>query len=113
VSLWEETEKELWDGIRLINVGGHFPGSSILHVPLLSKEGTILCGDTFYISPSKRHAAVMYSYPNRIPLPVAEVQGIKKQMSSIRFDTIHGFYDYQNIYSNAKQLLEDSLDRYS
>jgi hypothetical protein len=112
VSLWEETEKELWDGIRLINVGGHFPGSS-LHVPLLSKEGTILCGDTFYISPSKRHAAVMYSYPNRIPLPVAEVQRIKKQMSSIRFDTIHGFYDYQNIYSNAKHLLEDSLNRYS
>jgi glyoxylase-like metal-dependent hydrolase (beta-lactamase superfamily II) len=113
VSLWSEVEKELWDGIRLINIGGHFPGSSILHVPFLSIEGTILCGDTFYISPSKKHAAVMYSYPNRIPLPLQEVQRIKKQVLNIRFDTIHGFYDYQNIYFTAKQIIEQSLEKYS
>lgn len=113
VVLCSDTEKELLDGIKLINVGGHFPGSCILQVPFLSKEGTILCGDTFYISPSKKHAAVMYSYPNRIPLPVQEVQRIKKQMLNIRFDTIHGFYDYQNIYSGAKQIIHSSLDRYA
>lgn len=113
VQLWNNTEKELWDEIRLINIGGHFPGSSILHVPLLSDNSTILCGDTFYISPSKKHAAVMYSYPNRIPLPVQEVQRIKKQMLNIQFDTVHGFYDYQNIYSNAKQMIIHSLDKYS
>jgi hypothetical protein len=112
VNLWSETKKELWDGIKLINIGGHFPGSSILHIPFLSKDGTILCGDTFYISPSKKHAAVMYSYPNRIPLPVAEVQRIKNQMEPIQFDTIHGFYDYQNIYGNAKDMIEDSLKKY-
>ena len=112
ISLWSEAEKELWDGIRLINIGGHFPGSSIVHVPFLSKDGTILCGDTFYISPSKKHAAVMYSYPNRIPLPTQEVQRIKKQMLNIPFDTMHGFYDYQNIYDNAKQLIESSLEKY-
>lgn len=113
VNLWTGTEKEFWDGIRLINIGGHFPGSSVLHVPFLSKGGAILCGDTFYISPSKKHAAVMYSYPNRIPLPVQEVQRIKKQIINIQFDTIHGFYDYQNIYSNAKHIIEHSLDKYS
>jgi hypothetical protein len=113
VSLWSGEEKELWDGIRLINIGGHFPGSSILHALVLSENGTILCGDTFYISPSKKHAAVMYSYPNRIPLPLAKVQKIKKQMQNIKFDTLYGFYDYQNIYSNAKQIIEDSLDKYS
>lgn len=113
VSLWSEVEKELWDGIRLINIGGHFPGSSILHIPFLSTKGTILCGDTFYISPSKKHASVMYSYPNRIPLPLKEVQRIKMQMLNIQFDTIHGFYDYQNIYFNAKQIIEQSLDKYS
>jgi glyoxylase-like metal-dependent hydrolase (beta-lactamase superfamily II) len=113
VSLWSEVEKELWHGIKLINIGGHFPGSSILHIPFLSKEGTILCGDTFYISPSKKHAAVMYSYPNRIPLPVAELQRIKNQMASVPFDTLYGFYDYQNIYGNAKHIIEDSLEKYS
>lgn len=113
ISLWSEVEKELWYGIKLINIGGHFPGSSILHVPFLSNKGTILCGDTFYISPSKKHAAVMYSYPNRIPLPIQEVQRIKKQMFNIQFDTMHGFYDYQNICDNAMQIIQNSLDKYS
>lgn len=112
VRLWEGIEQELWDGIRIINIGGHFPGSSILHVPFLSPEGAILCGDTFAISPSKKHLAVMYSYPNRIPLPTREVKRIKDQMQNLRFDSMHGFYDYQNIYSDAKQLLDGSLARY-
>ncbi len=112
ISLWNGDEKDLWEGMKLINLGGHFPGSSVLHVPFLSHEGVILCGDTFYISPSKKHAAVMYSYPNRIPLPVAEVQRIKRQTLSINFDTIYGFYDYQNICGEAKQVIENSLDRY-
>ena len=112
ISLWEGREKELWDGITLINVGGHFPGSSILQVPFLSREGAILCGDTFYVSPSKRHAAVMYSYPNRIPLPVGEVERIRAQMLTVQFDTLYGFYDYQNIYGNAKELIVRSLGRY-
>jgi hypothetical protein len=93
-------------------VGGHFPGSAILHIPFLSKGGTILCGDTFYISPSKKHDAVMYSYPNRIPLPLHEIHRIKKQMEKISFDTLFGFYDYQNIYGKAKKIIELSLDKY-
>lgn len=82
INLWAGTEKELWNGIRIINIGGHFPGSSILHVPFLSPKGTVLCGDTFAISPSKKHMAVMYSYPNRIPLPVQEVQRIKNRCTN-------------------------------
>lgn len=113
INLWNGQEKNLWDGIRLINIGGHYPGSSILNVPFLSAKGTILCGDTLYISPSKKHVAVMYSYPNRIPLPTEEVQRIKNQILSIEFDTMHGFYDYQNIYANAKHVIEHSLNRYS
>jgi len=72
--------KPLWDGMRLINVGGHFPGSSILHVPHLSPEGTVFSGDTLVIAPNKQHIAVMYSYPNRIPLSRNEVQRIKQQL---------------------------------
>ena len=112
VRLWGNTEKELWDGIQLINIGGHFPGSSILHVPFLSIGGTVLCGDTFYISPSKKHMAAMYSYPNRIPLPMQEVQRIKDQMLQLPFDSMHGFYEFQDIYSNAKEILGTSLARY-
>lgn len=112
VTLWNGREKALWDGIRIIHVGGHFPGSSVLHVPFLSPKGTLLCGDTFFISPSKKHIAAMYSYPNKIPLPVGEVQRIKKQMLSIEFDSMMGFYEHQNIWNEAKSILASSLDRY-
>jgi hypothetical protein len=112
VSLWSGVEKVLWDGIRLINVGGHFPGSSILYASFLSPKGAVLCGDTFCISPDKRHMAVMYSFPNRIPLPLREIRRVKEQMSFLEFDTMYGFYSYQNIYPDAKEILEKSLARY-
>lgn len=112
VQLWQGIEKGLWDGIRLINIGGHFPGSSILHVPFLSAKGTILCGDTFYISPSKQHMAPMYSYPNKIPLPLQEVGRIRASMEPIMFDSMFGFYDFQNVYENARDILLASLGRY-
>lgn len=112
VSLWSGQEKELRDDIKLINVGGHFPGSSILHVPFLSSEGVVLCGDTFVISPGKKHVAVMHSYPNKIPLPLNEAQRIKEQMRPLRFDTIHSWIDSQSIYSDAKLILENSLAKY-
>lgn len=112
LKFWNGNDTELWDGIKLINIGGHFPGSSILQVPFLSAGGGILCGDTFYISPSKNHMAVMYSYPNKIPLTLKEINRIKQRMASIEFDSMFGFYDYQNIYSGAKAILLNSLDRY-
>ena len=68
LQLWGGDEKPLWDGISLVHVGGHFPGSSMLHIADLSAGGAMLCGDSLYISRSLRHTAVMFSYPNSIPL---------------------------------------------
>lgn len=112
ISFWNGREMGLWNGMRIINVGGHFPGSSILHVPFLSTKGVVLCGDTFVVSPSKRHIAAMYSYPNKIPLPLSEVTRIRGQMQSLEFDTIHAWIDNQSIIGNAKLILEKSLAKY-
>ncbi len=113
VKIWNGAELPLWLGMKLINIGGHFPGSSVLHIPFLADTGGILCGDTFYVSPSKKHAAVMYSYPNRIPLPIEETERIKKYITHIKFDALYGFYDYQNIHIGAKELIVNSLNRYT
>jgi hypothetical protein len=112
IELWGSREKELWNEMRLINVGGHFPGSSILQIPFLSPKGVILCGDSFVISPSRKHIAVMHSYPNKIPLPLKEIEHIREQLKPLNFDTIHGWNDSQNISLNAKEILEDSLAKY-
>jgi glyoxylase-like metal-dependent hydrolase (beta-lactamase superfamily II) len=112
VSLWDGDEKPLWDGMRIIHIGGHFPGSSILHVPFLSREAAVLCGDTLYLSPSKKHFAVMYSYPNRIPLPLHAVDRVRKRFEAIPFDAVYGFYSFQNLTQNARDILNESLNRY-
>ncbi|MBY0480357.1 MAG: MBL fold metallo-hydrolase [Chitinophagaceae bacterium] len=112
INLWTGQEKKLWDGIRLINIGGHFPGSSILHVPFLSKEGTVFCGDTLAIAPNKKHIAVMYSYPNRIPLSLQEMNRIKNRLDKIPFDSLYGFYSDQNLSEDVKKILAASLHQY-
>lgn len=99
-------------GMRLINVGGHFSGSSILHVPHLSPEGTLFCRDTLVISPSKQHIAVMYSYPNRMPLPQDEVRRIKKQVEAIPFDTLYSFMRDLNLTANVREIFGRSMERY-
>jgi glyoxylase-like metal-dependent hydrolase (beta-lactamase superfamily II) len=112
MELWEGEETVLWDGMRLINVGGHFPGSSILHVPHLSAEGAVFCGDTLVIAPNKQHIAVMYSYPNRVPLRQGEVQRIKKQVAAIPFDTLYSFMRDLNLTGNVKDIFNRSMERY-
>ena len=112
IMLWEGNEFPLWDNIKIINIGGHFAGSSILLNKNMSDKGTVLCGDTMYLSPSMKHFAIMYSYPNRIPLPVSEIRRIKKRFEELDFDAVYGFYSYQNLVKDAKLILNKSIDRY-
>jgi glyoxylase-like metal-dependent hydrolase (beta-lactamase superfamily II) len=110
--LWQGDAIELWDGIRIICIGGHFAGSSILHVPFLSKEGTIICGDTLFLSPSKKHFSVVYSSPNRMPLPLHEMERVKKRLESISFDSFYGYQKIQNLEKDVKEIMKTSMDRY-
>ena len=54
----------------------------------------------------------MYSYPNRIPLPISQVGVIREKFRRLDFDEIYGFYSYQNVTENAGELLDSSLGRY-
>lgn len=47
-----------------------------------------------------------------VQLSLHELERINAQMQSISFDTLYGFYDYQNIHGNAKELVLSSLGRY-
>ena len=109
IKLWSGLEKNLWNGIKIHNIGGHFAGSSILQ---LSSTKTILCGDTFVVSPSKKHLAAMHSYPNKIPLPISEVERIKERIKPIEFEILHAWHDTQSLESDGKKILENSLARY-
>jgi glyoxylase-like metal-dependent hydrolase (beta-lactamase superfamily II) len=110
--LWTGDEMLLWEGVRILNIGGHFEGSSILHVPFLSDEGSIICGDTLFLSPSKKHFSAVYSSPNRIPLPLAEMKRIKNRLDQIPFDTFYGYIKTQNLENEVKRILKESMARY-
>lgn len=112
IKLWSGDEMKLWDGIKIMLIGGHFEGSSILHVPFLSKEGTILCGDTLFLSPSNKHFSIMRSYPNRIPLPLSEMKRLKERFDNIPFDSFFGYISTQNLNENVKQVFTESMERY-
>lgn len=112
IHFWKTNQKQLWNGIQLINIGGHFPGSSILRVPFLSSKGTLFCSDTLFIAPSMKHISLIYSAPNRIPLPREEVKRIKKRFDDIDFDTLYGFWKYQYLAKNVKIILQASFNRY-
>jgi glyoxylase-like metal-dependent hydrolase (beta-lactamase superfamily II) len=112
IQLWEGDKLELWDGMKIMLIGGHFSGSSILHVPFLSREGTIICGDTLFLSPSKKHFSVVYSSPNRIPLPLSEMRRIKNRFDAIPFDSFYGYVRTQNLHQDVKGIFEKSMNRY-
>ena len=81
-------------------------------MPSLSKEAVLFCGDTLVISPGKKHIAVMYGYPNRIPLPLREVDRIRTRMDSIPFDGMYTFLPGQNLEGNAKEVMQTPFGRY-
>ena len=64
-----------------------------------------------FLSLSMKHFSIMYSYPNRIPLPVKEARRVGERIASIPFDAVYGFWGYQNLTENAHQVLRDSLAR--
>jgi hypothetical protein len=112
ITFWIEEKVDFWDGIELIRIGGHFTGSSILWLPKDNENGIILCGDTFNLALSMKHFSVLYSYPNRIPLPIKAIAKIKEKMQKIEFDEIYGFWPYQNLLTDPKKVLMESLERY-
>jgi glyoxylase-like metal-dependent hydrolase (beta-lactamase superfamily II) len=112
ITFWEGDEKALNNVISIIHTGGHFPGSCILKVDGLSQKGTLLCGDSLYIARSKKHIAIMYSYPNQIPLPGKELGEVIKRISDQQFDTIYGAFDWQDLVGNADAVFKNSVELY-
>lgn len=112
VRLWSGAHFPLWDGIRILHTGGHFPGSCVLHLPSETDRGTLLCGDSLLLSRSKRHLAVMFSYPNQILLTKDEFAAFDGRTAGLAFDNLHGAFDNQDLAGNALTVFKTSMQRY-
>jgi hypothetical protein len=108
VRFWEGESLELGHDLTLIRGGGHFPGGTILHRP-----GALLTGDIIQVIPDRSHVAFMWSYPNLVPLPDAEVQRIAAAVEAFEYDAIYGAWWDAIIPADGPAIVRRSADRYS
>jgi glyoxylase-like metal-dependent hydrolase (beta-lactamase superfamily II) len=100
-------------GLTLIQCGGHFEGSAVLHwAGGAEGRGALLTGDTLTVVPDRRFVSFMRSYPNQIPLSSAAVQSIVATVRPYRFDRVYGGWWDRVIDRDGAASVERSADRY-
>jgi len=116
IQFWEGTTLSLWDGLTLINCGGHFEGGTVLHWPAVSggcrSKGALLTGDIITVVQDRRYVSFMRSYPNLIPLGSAEINRILETIEPFSFDQVYGGWWKANVLSDAKTAVARSAQRY-
>jgi hypothetical protein len=108
IELWSGETRELGDGLTLIRCGGHFAGGTVLH----RADGTLLSGDIVQVIPDRTHVSFMYSYPNLIPLPEAEIRRIVGALEPFDYERILGAWWGTVIPADGRAIVERSAERY-
>jgi glyoxylase-like metal-dependent hydrolase (beta-lactamase superfamily II) len=105
--------KEALPGLTLIQTGGHFDGSAVLHWAAgAGGRGALLVGDTITVVPDVRAVSFMRSYPNLIPLPAHEIRHIVASVRPFAFDRIYGGWWERVTQGDGKGAVERSARRY-
>ncbi len=77
-------------GVTVIQPGGHFPGSAVVHWANGAEgKGVLLSGDTIFANPDRTSVSFMRSYPNRIPLSGAVVDRVAKSLDPFEYDRLY------------------------
>lgn len=102
----------LAEGLDLLTLGGHFPGSAIVHwAGGAAGAGSVLAGDTMMVNPDRTTLSFLRSYPNRIPLSGAVVERMAGAVSGLRFEQI--WSNFSNaIVADAAALVQASAERH-
>ena len=108
IELWSGDTRELGDGLTLVRCGGHFAGGTVLH----RADGTLLAGDIVQVIPDRSHVSFMYSYPNYIPLPEAEIRGILAALEPFAYERILGAWWETVIPRDGRGIVKRSAERY-
>lgn len=113
IRFWEG-RLEVLPGVTLVQCGGHFEGSAVLHwAGGAGGRGALLTGDTIMVVRDRRYVSFMRSYPNLIPLPPAAVRQIVDAVAGLAFDRLYGGWWDLEIPTGAKQAVLASAARYA
>jgi hypothetical protein len=104
---------ELAPGLTLHQIGGHFPGSSVVEWTAgAGGKGVLLVSDTVHANPDRATVTFLRSYPNRIPLSPAVVERVTGAVTQLRFDRLYDNFG-RTIEAGAAVAVGRSADRYS
>ena len=113
IEYWDGSPLELAPGVTLIQCGGHFDGSAVLHwADGAEGRGALLVGDSITVVPDRRYVSFMTSYPNLIPMSGDKVEKIVDAVSPYEFDRIYGGWWGRNVMFGGKEAVRRSADRY-
>ena len=75
-------------------------------------RGAVFSADMPSVVPDRRWVSFMYSYPNLIPLPAAEVRRIAELLAGYRFDRIYGGWTDRVVERDGNGAVARSAERY-
>ena len=113
ITFWPNDTFPLLDDIQLVRLGGHFPGSSVLHWPGgAGGKGVLLTGDTIMAVPDRNWVSFMYSYPNLIPLPASEIRRMRDAIAPYPFERLYSSWLERVVSADASNAVKRSAERY-
>lgn len=113
ITFWSGETLSLPGDLTLVRLGGHFPGSSVLHWPAgADGKGALLTGDTIYVVADRAWVSFMYSYPNLIPLPARAIRRISAGIAPYRFDRLYSGFAERVVSTDASAAVQRSAERY-
>ncbi len=113
INYWKGRKTSPMPGLEIINLGGHFYGSSVLYWhPGNLGRGVLLTGDTIYVVMDRRWVSFMHSYPNHIPLPARKVRAIASRIKSYEFEELYSGFEGREIARSADIAVQRSAKRY-
>ena len=110
VATWDEKAEAL-PGVVLHRIGGHFPGSAVVHFVGADGRGVVLSGDTVAGTPDEHLVSFMRSFPNKIPLSAAVVAKVADRVLQLDFDRLYDNFGGQ-VIGDAAGWVRRSADRY-
>jgi hypothetical protein len=110
ITTWSGTHEPL-PGVTLKQVGGHFPGSAVVHFIAPDGKGVLLSSDSVYVNPDRVSVSFMRSFPNHIPQSAAVVERIVKALDGYAYDRIYGNF-LSSIAERGRELVQRSAARH-
>jgi hypothetical protein len=113
LEFWSGERRRISDDLELIRLGGHFDGGTVCLWPAGAEgRGALLSGDIVQVVSDRDWVSFMYSYPNLIPLPAAEIERMRAILETLEFDRVYGAWWDRVVAENAKAKVLRSADRY-